>query len=234
MDVFLEIRKDLRHHSTKKHREASLRFFKEHVNPYGVRHEQMRDLLKKYTPVVREIGAKEYLPVAEKLLADGWFEEGELAIKLMENFEKDYDQTTMKLFEKWVDDYIKNWAHCDWFCTRLVGRLIEKDPSLAAEVVHWTKSRNRWKRRASAVSFVLHARKGRFLDYVFLVAETLLHDKNDMVQKGVGWMLKEATKSNEAEVVEFIRQRKHNMPRTMLRYAIEKLPTKLRKELMEK
>ena len=47
-------------------------------------------------------------------------------------------------------------------------------------------------------------------------------------------MLKEATKSNEAEVVEFIRQRKHNMPRTMLRYAIEKLPTKLRKELMEK
>ncbi|MBU0530769.1 MAG: DNA alkylation repair protein [Nanoarchaeota archaeon] len=231
--LFLEMRKDLRHRSTKKHREGALRYFKEEINPYGVRHSDMKELVSKYTPTVKKMGIKRFTPIAERMFEEGWFEEGNLAIKLMEKLKNKFDDDTFKLFDRWVDKYVTNWAHCDGFSAWLVGSLIENKPELAGDVLKWTRSPNRWKRRAAAVSFVVHAKHGRFMDYIFLVSEAMLRDSDDMVQKGVGWLLKESTKSNQKEVVEFIRQRKHKMPRTMLRYAIEKLSPELKRELMK-
>lgn len=232
-DLFLEMRKELRHRSTKKHRDATLRFFKEDINPYGVKQSDIRELVKLYTPKAKELGWVHFSPIAEKMLADGWLEEGILGIKLMEKMKKHFDQDTINLFEKWIDNHITNWAQCDAFSS-LVGNLIEAKPGLADNVVKWTRSHNKWKRRAAAVSFVIHARNGRFMDYVFLVAESMIRDRDYIVQRGVGWLLKEASRSHEKEVVEFIRKRKNKMARTTLRYAIEKFPDKLRQELMKK
>ena len=83
-------------------------------------------------------------------------------------------------------------------------------------------------RRASAVSLIIPAREGKFLDDIFELANILLLDQDDLVQKGYGWMLKEASRRHQKEVFEYVMKNKTVMPRTALRYSIEKMPEKLK------
>ena len=78
------------------------------------------------------------------------------------------------------------------------------------------------------MTLILPARKGDFLDDVFEISDLLLLDGDDLVQKGYGWLLKEASKSHQQEVFEYVMRKKAVMPRTALRYAIEKMPQNLR------
>jgi 3-methyladenine DNA glycosylase AlkD len=107
-------------------------------------------------------------------------------------------------------------------------------PEFIERLAVWARSRNRWLRRASAVTLILPARKGDFLKQVFLIADILLEDRDDMVQKGYGWMLKEASKKHQAEVFDYVMKWKAKMPRTALRYAIEKMPVEMRRKAMER
>jgi 3-methyladenine DNA glycosylase AlkD len=107
-------------------------------------------------------------------------------------------------------------------------------PSFLQELKLWAKSYNRWMRRASAVSLIVPARSGKFLKEILELSDILLPDKDDMVQKGYGWMLKSASQAYQKEVFDYVMKRKDNMPRTSLRYAIEKMPLDLRTMAMEK
>ena len=98
----------------------------------------------------------------------------------------------------------------------------------------WTASENMWLRRASAVSLIVPAKQGKFLQDIFEIAERLLMDKEDLVQKGYGWLLKESCHSHQDKVFEYVMRRKAAMPRTALRYAIEKMPDDMRKRAMAK
>jgi len=89
-------------------------------------------------------------------------------------------------------------------------------------------------RRASAVSLILPARKGSFLEEVLEISEILLQDSDDLVQKGYGWLLKEASKKHLDEIFEYVMNRKEKMPRTALRYALEKMPPEMRKRAMQR
>ena len=93
---------------------------------------------------------------------------------------------------------------------------------------------NRWMKRASAVTLIIPARHGNFLEDIFDIADILLQDADDLVQKGYGWMLKAASKASLNEVFEYVMSKKSIMPRTSLRYAIEKMPKELKKRAMEK
>ncbi len=84
------------------------------------------------------------------------------------------------------------------------------------------------------MTLILPARKGMFLKEVFEISDILLTDKDDMVQKGYGWLLKEASKKHQAEVFDYVMKWKAKMPRTALRYAIEKMPVEMRKKAMER
>jgi 3-methyladenine DNA glycosylase AlkD len=84
------------------------------------------------------------------------------------------------------------------------------------------------------VTLILPARKGKFLEDILEISDLLLKDEDDLVQKGYGWMLKEASKRHQKEVYEYIMRRKDEMPRTALRYALEKMPENLRKKAMER
>jgi len=102
------------------------------------------------------------------------------------------------------------------------------------ELKKWAKSPNRWVKRASAVTLIIPARKGMFLKDIFEIADILLLDKDDMVQKGYGWMLKAASQFSEKEIFKYVMSKKAVMPRTALRYAIEKMPGELKTEAMKK
>ena len=86
--------------------------------------------------------------------------------------------------------------------------------------------------RAAAVSLILPARRGEHLAEVFEIAEALLASPDDMVQKGYGWLLKEASRQHQQQVFEFVMARKATMPRTAFRYAIELMPKELKAEAM--
>jgi 3-methyladenine DNA glycosylase AlkD len=107
-------------------------------------------------------------------------------------------------------------------------------PDHLSDLKKWALSDNRWVRRASAVSLIVPARHGKFLPDIFEIAEILLLDKDDMVQKGYGWMLKEASKPYQKEVFDFVMKHKAVMPRTALRYAIEKMPSELKLLAMDR
>ena len=106
-------------------------------------------------------------------------------------------------------------------------------PSYLSGLKIWAKSTNRWVKRASAVSLIIPARKGKFLEDIFEIADILHSDKDDMVQKGYGWMLKAASQSHQEEVFNYV-FRKSNATDISLRYAIEKMPAELKVRAMAK
>lgn len=89
-------------------------------------------------------------------------------------------------------------------------------------------------RRASAVTLVMPVRRGSFLNDVFEIADLLLLDDDDLVRKGYGWMLKEASRLHQQEVYDYVVKHKAVMPRVALRYAIELMPQDMRKAAMSK
>jgi 3-methyladenine DNA glycosylase AlkD len=129
--------------------------------------------------------------------------------------------------------YIDNWAKCDTLCNHSIGDFVGKYPEFIGRLKEWTSSGNRWLRRGAAVSLIIPARQGKFLPELFEIAGRLLKDGDDLVQKGYGWMLKAASQSHQEEVFSFVMENKREMPRTALRYAIEKMPPELRAEAMK-
>jgi 3-methyladenine DNA glycosylase AlkD len=150
------------------------------------------------------------------------------------NVHKQYLPADFKIFDKWVTNYITNWASCDTLCNHTVGTFIEMFPEYIAGLKKWAKSENRWVKRGSSVSLIVPAKNGKFLQDIFEIADILHSDQDDMVQKGYGWMLKAASHTHENEVFEYMMKRKSTMPRTSLRYAIEKMSPELKAQIMLK
>jgi 3-methyladenine DNA glycosylase AlkD len=129
---------------------------------------------------------------------------------------------------------VKNWASCDTLCNHTIGSFIEMYPEFLTGLKRWALSDIRWVKRASSVSLIIPAKNGKFLKDIFEMADILLTDRDDMVQKGYGWMLKAASKAHEKEVFDYVIKHKSVMPRTSLRYAIEKMPNELKVLAMAK
>ncbi|KUK68978.1 MAG: hypothetical protein XD88_1629 [Methanocalculus sp. 52_23] len=98
----------------------------------------------------------------------------------------------------------------------------------------WAESENRWLRRAAAVSLIVPAKKGEFLEEAFRIADILFEDTGDLVQKGYGWLLNEESRKQRDEVFAYVQTKKQSMPRAALRYAIELMPQEMRREAMRK
>jgi len=147
---------------------------------------------------------------------------------------KTYMPEDFEILENWLRKYVNNWGTCDDFSTHSIGYFLMKYPEFFPRLILWAKSRNRWERRAAAVSLIYPLRYENYLDKVFEIADILLMDSDDLVQKGYGWTLKEASHKFQDEVYQYVLKNKKVMPRTALRYAIEKMPPEMRKEAMKK
>jgi len=107
-------------------------------------------------------------------------------------------------------------------------------PQFIENLKEWAKSRNRWSRRAAAVTLIIPARHGKFLKDVFEISGILLLDDDDLVRKGYGWLLKAASEAHQEEVFDYVMKNKKQMSRTALRYAIEKMPAEFKARAMAK
>lgn len=144
------------------------------------------------------------------------------------------DSADFRRLELWLKTYVTSWDSCDDFCVRVMGPFLYRFPDLIPRTEKWAISSNRWLRRASAVALIYSVRRGNALPDIFQHADLLLVDSDDKVQKGYGWMLKEAANRFPHEVFDYVMAHKRDMPRTALRYAIEKMPTEWKKEAMKK
>ena len=233
-DILRKVRQELMDASDEKTRESGMRFFKEEVNLYGVRSAGVRQIAKDNFNLIKGRTKSEVFGLCDALWQSGQMEETFIACEWSHKLTKKYVSEDFLLFEKWVHKYVNNWASCDTLCNHTVGDFVQMYPGHLSELKKWALSDNRWVRRASAVSLIVPARHGKFLPDIFEIAELLLTDKDDMVQKGYGWMLKETSKPYQKEVFDFVMRHKAVMPRTALRYAIEKMPAGLRAMAMEK
>lgn len=212
---------------------SARRFFKEDVDPYGVTAPQIRALARELYGEVKTWPLAERNKLCTGLWRNRKLESGGLAAVLYARFGKQCGRCEFKLFETWIDKYVSNWAHTDTVCTLLTEAAIRNEPELARELLAWTASNNRWKRRAAAVSLVKAGRRGEHLDTILEVAARMMEDRDEMVQKGVGWMLKETHARQPRPVVEFLEKWKERTSRLLLRYAAEKMNTAERKRVLE-
>ncbi|MDH4157760.1 MAG: DNA alkylation repair protein [candidate division Zixibacteria bacterium] len=208
------------------------RFHKEKLKePWGLKTQVLRKISNDCFKDVRHMPKDEILDIGDRLLASdmryGRFLAFEWALKV----KKDFTKQDFARFEIWLKKYVNNWGACDHFCG-ITGHLVAEHHELTAKTKNWTRSKNRWLRRAAAVSLIEPVRRKMLLDEVFRTADILLTDEDDMVQKGYGWMLKEASNVFQKEVFAYVMKNKACMPRTALRYAIEKMPPAMRKRAM--
>ncbi len=231
-----EVRNKLRNSSDIKTLESSKRFFKkgEEARVYGVRMGEVGKIGKELSKQLKGQSKGFIFSICKELWQSKYLEEAIIACKLSESLSKQYEPSDFMVFENWIKHYVNNWADCDTFCNHTVGNFIMKYPEYINKLKIWATSPERWLKRASAVSLIVPARRGLFLSDIFEIADILLTDKDDMVQKGYGWMLKVAADAHRKEVFDYVMSKKAIMPRTALRYAIEKMPEEMRKQAMEK
>src|SRR5262249_52054386 len=154
-----------------------------------------------------------------KLWEAGSFEEGAVVCYVYRRFAKISGAREFRLFTRWLDRYVKNWGHTDSLGLWLLGASVANDPTLIPQLYNWVTARNRWKRRAAAVTLVYAGRRGEHTKDILRVADGLLGDPDDMVQKGVGWLLKETYPKKPRAVMDFLMPRRKRTTRLVLRYA---------------
>lgn len=204
-------------------KESSARFFKEAVKSHGVKIPVARQIGKKYLPVLKNRPKAEVFSLCERLWMSGLMEEAMIACMFSYSVKKQFEANDFQVFEHWVSRYVTNWASCDTLCNHTVGMFLVQFPEFVPELKRWAKDDNRWMRRAAAVSLIVPVANGSFIKDALQISKILLKDTDDLVRKGYGWMLKSASEFDPATVFDFVMKHKAEMPRTALRYAIEKL-----------
>jgi 3-methyladenine DNA glycosylase AlkD len=232
--ILTRIRAELRTNADEKTISNYQHFFKEAVKFYGVSLGTVDKIANNYWKEIKSLNKQEIFNLCEDLFRSDYSEEAVVASVWTPKLTDKFERNDLALFRRWIDTYINDWAKCDGFCNHTIGNFVKKYPESINEVIIWTASPNKWMKRAAAVSLVIPARKGQFLEEVFIISDRLLMDKDDMVQKGYGWMLKEASKSHQDDVYQYVLQHRKDMPRTALRYAIEKMPPEMKAEAMKR
>jgi 3-methyladenine DNA glycosylase AlkD len=173
------------------------------------------------------------MKLANALMSDRYLETKGVGIELVARYRKQFTPRLLPAWKRWLArNYSSNWATTDTICGRLIRPLLFAHPELARQVASWSRDRNMWVRRASAVGLIGNANKGIGLDLVYGVAKRLHADREDLIQKAVGWMLREAGRADAARLERYLRAHVGLIPRTTFRYAIERFSDTKRRALM--
>ena len=230
-DRVLEIQKELRRLANKDIAEHSQRFFKTGEGQYG----QGDRFLGIRVPILRKL-ARQYRGISieqiSRLLKSEFHEERLLALLLLVAiFKKANDEGRRAIYNLYLENtrFINNWDLVDSSAEHIVGaylRGLDKKPLYELAV-----SDMLWERRIAIMSTFHFIKHGEFAD-TLKIAEILLDDKEDLIHKAVGWMLREIGKRSIEAEEEFLKKYYRQMPRTMLRYAIEKFPESKRQKYL--
>lgn len=230
-----QLRRETGRYDKPKYRKNYQRFFKEKLaQPESIALNYLRKISATVYREYRNRPISEKLAICEALLEDGSDYSRFFAFDWAQKSVKQCGSEEFKRFERWLKTRVNNWAVCDQLCCGVIGELVAINPPLVSKTRKWAKSKNRWLRRASAVALIPGLRESIDIREGLATANLLLADDDDMVRKGCGWLLKEASNRFQDEVFAYIMKNRARMSRTTLRYAIEKLPAGMKKRAMGK
>ena len=216
------------------HAEEVQRFFKEEVASRGWYTAELRKAAFRFQRVLLKEHGMDYLvAVADQLFRGRVQEEKNIAVMLLEKSVHDFGPRQFRLFDEWLDR-VTTWSDHDGLLHYLIGPMIADEPARARVVFTWARSPSRWRRRASAVALIRGARRRMFDKEIARVTELLLDDQDDMVQKGLGWLLREYAKYNPGNAVKLLMTLRGRSPRLVLRTACETLDAKTRAKVLAK
>lgn len=218
-----EIQKELRNSATPERAEASAWFFKTGPGQYaegdkflGVTVPNQRKIAKKY----KDLPLKD----TEKLITSPWHEERLTGLFILVGaYQKGDERTKKQIYECYIShtEFINNWDLVDSSAGYIVGPQLENSPKKMEVLTTLAKSSLLWERRIAMLSTFYYIMNGK-PEEAIIIAEMLLNDEHDLIQKAVGWMLREIGKRVDRQLlVDFLKTRYKTMPRITLRYAIE-------------
>jgi 3-methyladenine DNA glycosylase AlkD len=201
---------------------------------YNVGTDRMRALAREICAANKGRWTVEHaMRLADILMRDPHLETKSVAIEAVAGFRTSFAPALLPRWEGWLAaDLSANWATTDAMCGLLIGPLLVDRPALAPRMRAWSRDRNMWVRRASAVGLIPSVRRGVGLDLAYEIAARLHADREDLIQKAVGWMLREAGKTDMPRLERYLLANGAGIPRTTLRYAIERFPEPKRREIL--
>ena len=233
--MLTDLKKEIHSYATKKRAESNAWFFKTGKGQYGegdkflgVTVPHMRKVAKKY----KGLSQKD----TEKLLKSKWHEERLTALFiLVDRFQKGDKEKQKEIYNFYLKNtkYVNNWDLVDSSAHKIVGAYLLEKPKEKKIIYKLAKSKDLWEKRIAIIATAMFIHHNQFSD-TLKIAEILLNDKHDLIHKAVGWMLREVGKKDQPTEEQFLKKHYKDMPRTMLRYAIEKFDEKKRKEYMKK
>jgi 3-methyladenine DNA glycosylase AlkD len=230
--VAAQIRRALGDGGTAEHAAGVQWFFKDEIKSHGwYTADLRRAAVRSRREVRKEHGLDFLIKVADCLFSGSVLEEKIVAVFLLEKLDREFGEAEFKLFETWLGR-ISSWADHDALVHDLIAPMIASKPARARTVFRWAKSPDRWHRRAACVALIRGSRAKMFFPEVTKLADFLLADQDDMVQKGLGWLLRETAKFDAKRTVAYLMKIRQRAPRLVLRTACETLPSAVRKRVL--
>jgi 3-methyladenine DNA glycosylase AlkD len=207
-------------------------FFKDEIKSHGWYTADLRRAAVRFRREVRKAYGLDFLvEVADQLFAGSVLEEKVAAVFLLEKLDGEFGDSEFRLFESWLDR-IGSWADHDGLVHYLIGPMVAAKPARRKAVFRWAKSAKRWHRRAACVALIRGARAKMFFPDIKKLSDSLLTDDDDMVQKGLGWLLRETAKFDGERTVPYLMKIRGRAPRLVLRTACETLPLEIIKRIL--
>ena len=214
------------------------RYFKsyETIKSYGVAAPEIHALAAELHALVKaDWTAADAVALCDILFADPELEAKAVGALLLGRFKKTLPPGLFAKAKSWLAaDRLASWASVDVLCPDTMGALLERYPDFVEKIKAWARHPNRWVKRASLVSFIKLARKAEFLPAIYEISASAFPVDDDLVHKANGWLLREAGKSDPARLEKFLLAHGPAIPRTTLRYAIERFPEAKRKAILLK
>jgi 3-methyladenine DNA glycosylase AlkD len=202
---------------------------------YNCGTKSMRALARSIYDDVRDRwSVNDAMRLADRLMADRYLEAKSVGIEVVARYRRTFTPVLLTRWKRWLaGNHSANWATTDHLCGALIGPLLVRYPALARDLAVWPNHPNLWVRRASVVGLIPLARQGEALDLLYANAKRLHADREDLIHKAVGWALREAGKRDPRRLERYLRANGPSIPRTTVRYAIERFPASTRAALLK-
>lgn len=233
-EVAAQIRRALKYGGSCEHAAGVQWFFKQEIKSHGWYTADLRRAMRRCRrEILRDHDFDFLVNVADQLFRGPVLEEKVAAVFLLEQMDGQFGDREFRLFESWLDR-ISSWADHDGLVHDLIAPMIAAELKRAKAAFRWSKSKDRWHRRAACVALIRGARKKMFFPQIVELSNFLLADEDDMVQKGLGWLLRETAKFDPRRTVPYLTKIRERAPRLVLRTACETLPASVKKKILAK
>ena len=232
LEVAAQIQRALRDGASAEHAAGVQWFFKEEIRSHGWYTADLRRAARDWRrEILREHDLGFLTRVADTLFSSAVLDEKNVAVFLLEKMDAQFGDREFLVFESWLG-HITSWADHDGLVHCLISPMVAAKPARAKAVFRWAKSPDRWHRRAACVALIRGARAKMLFPEIVKLSDSLLGDEDDMVQKGLGWLLRETAKFDAKRTVPYLMKIRGRAPRLVLRTACETLAVSVRRRIL--